>query len=101
MDGGYTYDVQLDRFDVAVRAAAKLAMDPRRRKLAPWSGLRAEHQPLVQTALLEIDNWRTEKGVFDLIEKCPFLLPAALELLRAYDTTYAVARSYHYRRKRA
>jgi hypothetical protein len=96
---GYVYEPQLDRFDVAVRAAAKLALGGRE-KARNMVGLGQQHHEPVKTALLEIDNWRSEAGVFELIERCPFLLDAALELLRMYDAEYADTRTYHYRRRR-
>lgn len=96
---GYVYDPGLDRFDVAVRAAANLTMGGRK-KVAHLVGLGPQHFAAVERAKLEIDNWRTENGVFELIDRCPFLLDAALELLRMYDTEYAVTRTYHYQNRR-
>lgn len=96
---GYTYEAGLDRLDVAIRAAAKLTQGGRR-KVAHHAGLGPQHFEAVNRALLEIDNWRTEQGLFDLVERCPFLVGAGLELLRLYETEYAVTRSYHYRRRR-
>lgn len=96
---GYVYEPQLDRFDVAVRAAANLTRGGRK-KVAHLVGLGPQHFAEVDRAKLEIDNWRSEAGCFELIERCPFLLDAALELLRMYETEYAVTRGYHYRRRR-
>lgn len=96
---GYVYEPQLDRFDVAVRAAANLTQGGRK-KVARLVGLGPQHFAAVERAKLEIDNWKSEAGVFELIERCPFLLDAALELLRMYDQEYAVTRSYHYRRRK-
>lgn len=96
---GYVYEPGLDRFDVAVRAAAKLALGGRE-QARNMVGLGPQHHEPVKVALLEIDNWRTENGVFELVERCPFLLDAALELLKLYETEYADTRIYHYRRRR-
>lgn len=95
---GYAYDTKLDRLDVAVRAAVKLCAGGRK-KYAARVGLKPEHFPLVQDALLDIDTIRTEDGVMDLLKRCPFLLDAALEILRLYQTEYTLTREYTYARR--
>lgn len=95
---GWAYDQKLDRLDVAVRAAVKLCSGGRR-KYAERVGLKREHFPLVQEALLELDSIKSEDGVMELLKRCPFLLDAALELLRLYQTEYTLTREYHYARR--
>ena len=92
---GEAYDPRLERYDVAIRAAAKLTQGGRR-QYASKVGLRPEHFESVNKALLEIDDIRTEDGLMELVHRCPFLLRAAVELLRLYAETYAPSRSYHY-----
>ena len=93
---GEAYDAHLERFDVAIRAAAKLTQGGRR-QYASKVGLRPEHFESVNKALLEIDDIRSEEGLFELTRRCPFLLPAAMRLLSLYAHKYAPSRIYHYR----
>lgn len=97
MTDGYVYEPELDRFDVAIRAAVALALGGRK-EWAQRVGLnRKDHYKQVNDALLDI-NIHTEEGVLEMIRRCPFILEAALELLLLYNTQYAQTRSYHYAR---
>lgn len=99
MTDGYVYEPELDRFDVAVRAAVALALGGRKDWARQVGLTREEHFKPVNDALLDI-NLHTEDGVLEMIRRCPFILEAALELLLLYNTRYAITRGYHYARAR-
>jgi hypothetical protein len=98
------YDPALDRLDVAIRMLVHLINGTMQVKgSAQWKLLasygldRKEHAGRLSDALLEIGSINTEDGIFELLRACPFLLPAAIEMLREYQEKYAISRQYHYR----
>ena len=90
------YDPALDRVDVAIRSLVRLYRSAHWKLLANYGINRKEHAGPLSDALLEIETIKTEDGVFELLRFCPFLLPAAIELLREYGEMFAVSRAYHY-----
>jgi hypothetical protein len=91
------YDPAFDRIDVAVRGLVNLRGNGKWPLLARYGITRKEHDAVMRDALLEIETIKTEDGIFELLRMCPFLLPAAIEMLREYQEQYAVSRRYHYR----
>lgn len=96
---GEAYDPHLERYDVAIRAAVLVA----RGKVQGAGAMRKQlgmtslHCTEIQDAAFEADTLRTEDGIFILLQRCPYLMRYALELLRLYAEKYAASRSYHYR----
>lgn len=82
---GRYYDPRLDRFDVAVRSLARVATAGRRALVAE-SGMSGEEAETTRNAVASlIHPLKTEAGVFELLEACPFLLDHALLLLVRYQ----------------
>ena len=74
---GGGYDPHLDRLDVGVRAVAHAATG--RRLLQQAVGLTSEQAAQTRAALGQLgSSVRTEAGVFELLQACPFLLDLAL-----------------------
>jgi hypothetical protein len=92
------YDVRIDRLDVAVRSLIRLFRSGRWQLLRPMGITRAEHHESIDTALLEITSIKTEAGIFQLLQACPFLLEPAIELQSAYQARCRDQRLAHYRR---
>lgn len=91
------YDPALDRIDVAIRSLVRLYRSAHWKLLANYGLTRKDHAGPLSDALLEIETIKTEDGVFELLRFCPFLLPAAIEMLREYQERFAVSREFHYR----
>lgn len=93
---GYGYDPRCERYDTAIRALVKLYRSARWPLLAEVGITRRKHEDRLDEALLEIETIKTEDGIMQLIVACPFLVPAAQELLRRYAEAMWLSRCYHY-----
>lgn len=99
MATGEAYEPQLERFDVAMRAAVLVARGKvqgagmMRKQL----GMTSLHCSEIQEAAFELDTIQQEDNLFALLKRCPYLLTYAMELLRLYAEKYAPSRAYHYR----
>ena len=87
------YEVALERIDVAIRAVVLVTVGKwRNREQARALGINPEYDAkTLQRALEElraagtIDRLRTDKELFALLKRCPFLLPAAQTALALYQ----------------
>lgn len=82
---GVGYDPRLDRFDVAIRAVTRACRQGKRSMLREM-GVSSQEMSETQEALATLNHsFRSEAGVFELLERCPFLLDHALMLLIRYQ----------------
>ncbi len=94
--GRNVYDPALDRFDVGIRAVARACRLGNRSILAQL-GIPAAQREAVMDAVAELDKpLKTEAGVFELLERCPFVLDYALVLLATYQQNSSISRDYYY-----
>lgn len=99
MSTGEAYDPSLERFDVAIRAAVRVARGKQRDTgfIRKAIGMTPAHCTEIQEAAFELDSLRQEDNIFLLLKQCPYLLTYAMELLRLYADAFAPSRMYHYR----
>lgn len=97
-----TYEVKLERLDVALRAIVALYKRPR--KGGSWNLLaelglsRAVVEPALQFFTDSEQPLRTDDDIALLLESCPQLLNAAVNLLGKYAQVESVSRSEFYAR---
>ena len=103
----YEYMPSQDRFDVAIRTIVKLAQGKLRIEgMERWEFLaslglsRKEHEEQLLEAVVRVDSLRTDGGLSVFMSLCPFVLGAALELLRVYKQATAASRREFYSQNR-
>jgi hypothetical protein len=102
-NGGWVYDARLDRYDVAIRALARLCQGRVQgsKKYLARLGISPAQAQAVQDALLKVESIKSEDGIFALLVECPFLLWAAVELLGMYQQKFGLTRGFHYAQRGA
>lgn len=95
-----SYDPSLDRIDVAIRAVVLLALGRvwRAKQCRAQIEMDELQTALILVAVEDIENWRTEEGLFKIIRICPFVVGFALELMRLYTYNSRDYRKWHYAR---
>lgn len=78
------FDLRLDRIDVAVRALLYAAQHDWWQLLADVGLTLDDHWPQLDDALLTLGRPKNDAHLMHLLHRCPFLLDAAIELLRLY-----------------
>lgn len=82
---GKGYNPRLDRFDVGIRAVVRACRFGQRVLISEIGISDVEKRATVAAAQELTHPLRTEAGVFELLEVCPFLLDYALTLLLRYQ----------------
>lgn len=84
-----TYQPSIDRFDIAIRAVMRLFRQRNWECLNQIGIEKSNHEDVLTAAELYVDDVRADHQIAALLDLCPFLLSAALELLRRYSLVTA------------